>query len=140
MLAAAERVLIQEDNVELIRNFYIEVFKNRSFDICHRLMIEDYINHSASVSDTKDAFIDYFKQFHRTFSHSDTEIGNIFCRGDLVCVYADHWASNKFFSVKFKAIDIYRIESGMIVEHWDSIEGLNNFSKFMFTIKSLLRL
>lgn len=127
-------------NTELVREFYTEVFMNRSVAICDSTMIPDYVNHSILVKDGRESFKQYFEQFYNTFSKSGSEILHLFAEDDLVCVYATHWASNKLFGVKFKAIDVYRIESGKLVEHWDSIEALNGFSRFMFSIKSILKL
>lgn len=128
------------NNTELVRAFYTEVFMNRTVDICDSTMITDYVNHSTLVKDGRESFKQYFEQFYNTFSKSGSEILHLFAEDDLVCVYATHWASNKLFGVKFKAIDVYRIESGKLVEHWDSIEALNGFSRFMFSIKAILKL
>ncbi len=127
-------------NTEIVREFYTQVFMKRSIEICDEVMIEDYINHSGLVKNGRENFKEYFKQYYKTFSKTDSSITHIFEKDNLVCVYANHWASNKLFSVKFKAIDIYRIESGELVEHWDSIEALNGFSRFMFAIKAILKL
>lgn len=42
--------------------------------------------------------------------------------------------------MNYKVIDIYRVENGVLMEHWDTIEGLGFFSKFIYIIKSVLRL
>lgn len=130
----------RSNNIDLVRRFYKSVFMDRNVDICDDVMIDNYINHSELVRNGKNEFKKYFSQYYTTFSKSGSEIVKIFSENDLVCVYATHWASNKLFSVNFKAIDVYRIDSGKLVEHWDSIEALNRFSRFMFAVKSLLKL
>lgn len=127
-------------NIDIVHSFYISVFKKRDIEVCNESLSENYINHSGLVKNGRENFKNYFKQYYKTFSVIDTEIEHIFESNNLVCVYANHWASNKLFNVKFKAIDIYRIESGILVEHWDSIEAQNGFSRFMFAIKSILKL
>ena len=140
MQAEIQTETTNTDHCEMVKEFYTQVFMNRSVDICDQVMVDDYINHSSLVKNGRENFKDYFLQYYKTFSKTDSEIKHLFEKDDLVCVYADHWASNKLFSVKFKAIDIYRIKSGKLVEHWDSIEALNGFSRFMFTVKAILKL
>lgn len=127
-------------NRDIVLEFYTQVFMNRSVDICDEVLSDDYVNHSSLVADGRENFKEYFLQYYKTFSKTNSRIKHLFEDGDLVCVYADHWASNKLFSVRFKAIDIYRFESGKMVEHWDSIEALNGFSRFMFSVKAILKL
>jgi predicted SnoaL-like aldol condensation-catalyzing enzyme len=129
-----------EDFKELVLNFYDEVFSKRSTEICNSVMSENYINHSTFVEDGRVNFQDYFAKVFKTFYKTGTTVEKIFIDDDLACLYATHWASNRIFTLKFKAIDIYRIENGLLVEHWDSVEGLNMFSKLIFTIKAILRL
>jgi predicted SnoaL-like aldol condensation-catalyzing enzyme len=129
-----------EDFKELVLNFYDEVFSKRSTEICNSVMSENYINHSTFVENGRVNFQDYFAKVFKTFYKTGTTVEKIFIDDDLACLYATHWASNRIFTLKFKAIDIYRIENGLLVEHWDSVEGLNMFSKLIFTIKAILRL
>jgi predicted SnoaL-like aldol condensation-catalyzing enzyme len=129
-----------KDFKELVLNFYDEVFSKRSTEICNSVMSENYINHSTFVGDGRVNFQDYFAKVFKTFYKTGTTVEKIFIDEDLACLYATHWASNKIFTLKFKAIDIYRIENGLLVEHWDSVEGLNTFSKLIFTVKAILRL
>ena len=130
----------QSDNIKLVSDFYKAVFMDRSLDICDRVIIDDYVNHSSFVENGRENFKEYFKQYYKTFGKSGSDIVHIFEQDDRVCVYATHWASNKLFTVRFKAIDIYKIKDGKLVEHWDSVEGLNGFSRFIFVVKAVLKL
>ena len=130
----------QVKNTDIVLQFYTDVFKNRSVEICDALMAEDYINHSELVENGREPFKAYFKHFYKTFGQSGSDIIKVFEQDDLVCVYATHWAKNKLFTVRFKAMDVYRLEAGKLVEHWDSIQALNGFSQFIFSIKAILKL
>ncbi len=123
-----------------VLEFYDQVFSKRNVAICDSVMAENYINHSTFVEDGRANFKQYFNKVFKTFYKTGTNVEKIFIDNDLACLYATHWASNRLFTIKFKAIDIYRIENGLLVEHWDSLEGLNMLSKVIFTLKAVLRL
>ncbi|MFT6260178.1 MAG: putative SnoaL-like aldol condensation-catalyzing enzyme [Bermanella sp.] len=124
----------------LVLEFYDEVFMKRNVSICNILMAENYINHSTFVNSGRENFKEYFTKVFKTFYKTGTKVEKIFIDDDLACLYATHWASNRILKLKFKTIDIYRIEDGLLSEHWDCLEGLGMLSKIIFTAKSILRL
>lgn len=125
---------------DIVAEFYNDVFTKRDLSICDEVIDELYINNSALVENGRGAFKDYFTKYFSSFPSTGAEIKQIFESDDKVCVYATHWAKRWFFTVRFKVIDIYRVEDGLLKEHWDVIEGINTFSKFIFFIKRLLKL
>lgn len=127
-------------NVSMVRAFYTSVFMERSLASVDDVVVGDYINHSSFVENGRENFKAYFRHYYKTFRESGAEIVHIFEQGDRVCVYANHWASSRLFGVRFKAIDVYRVEGGKLVEHWDAVEGLNGFSRFVFVVKAVLGL
>lgn len=128
-------------NKQVVVEFYERMFGRRELDVADTLISEGYVQHNnVFIPPRREGFKKYFKQYFKTFPESGTTIERVCAEGDYVFLHARHWASNKLFSVKYKVIDIYRVENGVLVEHWDTIEGLGFFSKFMYMIKPLLRL
>lgn len=132
---------MEAKNKEVVIDFYERMFGRRELGIADTLISENYIQHNnVFIPPRREGFKKYFKQYFKTFPESGTIIERVCAEGDYVFLYARHWASNKLFSVKYKVIDVYRVENGVLVEHWDTIEGLGFFSKFMYMVKPLLRL
>ncbi|WPC06083.1 nuclear transport factor 2 family protein [Pseudomonas sp. MBLB4123] len=132
---------MHEHNKQTVIEFYQRVFAERDLSAADELICEDYKQHNnVFIPPTRDGFKGYFQQYFKMFPKSGTQIEKVCAEGDHVFLYATHWAANKLFKVNYKVIDIYRVENGVLLEHWDTIEGIGLFSRFMYMIKPLLRL
>ena len=128
-------------NKEVVIEFYERMFGQRELAVADTLIAEEYIQHNnVFIPPRREGFKTYFTQFFKTFTESGTQIERVCAVVDYVFLYAKRWARHKFFTVNYKVIDIYRVENGVLMEHWDTIEGLGFFSKFIYIIKSVLRL
>jgi predicted SnoaL-like aldol condensation-catalyzing enzyme len=135
-------LLSQEElNKKVVVEFYERMFGARDIDVADELISEDYVQHNnVFIPPRREGFKKYFRQYFKTFAKSGTEIERVCGEGEYVFLYAKHWASNKLFRVDYKVIDIYCVKNGVLVEHWDTIEGIGLFSKLMYIVKSVLRL
>ncbi|CAM3863110.1 ester cyclase [Vibrio aquimaris] len=129
-----------KENIALVQDFYTDVFINRDFSRCEEYMDENYINNSNFVDNGRDGFIDYFSNYSKKFPNGSASIEKILSSDDHVFVYANHWTKILGITLKYKAIDIYEIKNNKIKEHWDSVEGINGISIFIFMIKRIFGL
>ena len=117
------------------------VLCSRDIAVADELISEDYVQHNnLSIPPRREGFKKYFRQYFKTFSKTGTTIERVCGEGEYVFLYANHWAANKLFRVDYKVIDLYRVKDGILIEHWDVIEGIGFFSKFIYIVKSVLRL
>lgn len=113
---------LTETNKEIVRRFMTEAFCEKpTAPFSDFISAETYINHNPSVPDglaaleAMDAMSRekgetlYYKKVHR-----------IVGQGNFVVVLA-HQVWN---SIDYAAFDIFRLENGLIVEHWDNVETL----------------
>ena len=141
MSAVLQRPDVTVINKRVVVEFYERMFAQRDLSVADELISEDYVQHNnVFIPPRRDGFKWYFAKFFKSFPESGTEIKRVCAEGDYVFLHATHWAKNKLYKVNYKVIDIYRVKDGVLVEHWDAIEGVGFFSKFMYLIKSLLRL
>ncbi|GIZ12320.1 ester cyclase [Pseudomonas sp. NCCP-436] len=132
---------VVEQNKKVVIEFYERMFGERDLSVADELISEDYVQHNnVFIPPRRDGFKKYFTRYFKTFPDTGTRIKRVCGEGEYVFLYADHWAANRLYRVNYKVIDIYRVRNGVLVEHWDTIEGIGFFSKFMYLIKSLLRL
>ena len=106
------------DNKQLVTRFYDEVFNAHDTSHIDEFMRDDYIQHNAHVADGKAGFLEFAKFF--LAMEPRAEMISMTAEGDLVCVFfkctmMKTGAVNKVF-------DLYRIEGGMLAEHWDCVE------------------
>ncbi len=107
--------LVLEKNKKMVANFYQELFGDKNINAIDEHVGDVYIQHNPYVADGKQALIDACKQWFKGAPKETIDIQHIGADGNLVFIHTRSHEASKTISV----IDIFRIENGKIVEHWD---------------------
>ncbi|MCH4896998.1 polyketide cyclase [Marinilabiliaceae bacterium JC040] len=106
-----------EENKSIIKSFLIEIHQNKKFEELEKyISIDSYIEHSVSIKNG-------FENFRAFLLNNDVTYDNIFHimgEGNYVVSYSKVKINNSSLAV----FDIYRLENGKIVEHWDNMEEI----------------
>lgn len=102
---------------DLVAQFYEEVFNGGNLEHLESYMKEDYIQHNPNVEDGREGFRRFAAQF--LAKKPKVEIVHIGEDNDIVYVFFKCTMGDGTVN---KVCDIYRIEDGMIAEHWDVVE------------------
>ena len=106
-----------EKNKALVRSFFVDVFQNANhYNVENYISAEEYIQHNPNVPDG----IDAVKQFLATQDFNYDFIFKVIGQGDHVVSYSKATLKGQ----ELAAFDIFRIENGKIVEHWDNMEPI----------------
>jgi predicted SnoaL-like aldol condensation-catalyzing enzyme len=118
MSSALASASIADDNKKIVTSFYNMVFiKRQPIEAVNLYMGSTYTQHNPHVPDGKEAFLGYFVPFFKSHTESKAEIKHAVAEGDLVVL---HVLSKKTASDRGTAVvDMFRVENGKIVEHWD---------------------
>ena len=109
------------DNAQVVRDFYDTAFsKQRPSEAMAKCVGDRYIQHNPHVKDGKEPFVVYFTNYYRKNPQAKTVVKRVIAQNDLVVVHA-HSRSNET-DRGYAAIDIFRLENGKIVEHWDAVQ------------------
>jgi predicted SnoaL-like aldol condensation-catalyzing enzyme len=119
-----------ESKKKVVIDFYKTAFEKRDPEKALRLYVGDYyIQHNPGVPDGKKAFIKYVKM--RTAKNPDRKINfkRVFVDGDHVILHIYHVFAPTDEVYKdapngLAAVDIFRLEDGKIVEHWDVLQSV----------------
>ncbi|WP_108258105.1 nuclear transport factor 2 family protein [Mangrovicoccus ximenensis] len=110
----------EEANRALVVEFYEGVFQRHEVEKSAEVLAEDYIQHNPHVPDGKAPFVTYFTGLFAENPDARSEIKRSAADGDLVWLHVHSTAGPED---RGRAIvDIFRVEDGMIAEHWDVIQ------------------
>ena len=115
----AEALAKRQANIDVVTTFYEEVFNAHDISKLDEFMVDDYIQHNATVADGKDGFIKFTDMFFAL--KPQMEILKIFANdnNEVAVFFKCTCESNGMIN---KVVDIYRLENGKLAEHWDVVE------------------
>ena len=107
-----------EQNKEIVTSFYKLAFSDhKPQEAVNKYIGSTYIQHNPNVPDGSKAFLDFFIPFFKNHPDAHAEVKKVISDGNLVVL---HVLSKIDKSNRGNAIvDIFRVENGKIVEHWD---------------------
>jgi predicted SnoaL-like aldol condensation-catalyzing enzyme len=115
----ADAMAKRQANIDVVTRFYDEVFNAHDISKLDEFMRDDYMQHNADVADGKDGFIEFTDFFFtlepkmdilKVFANDNDEVAVFF-----KCTCEANGQVNK-------VVDIYRLEDGLLAEHWDIVE------------------
>lgn len=118
----ARNVVQEESNRKLVVDFYDRFFNKHEVEQAATVVAEDYIQHNPEVPDGKAPFVGYFGGYFKDNPQSRARIVRSATDGDLVYLHV-HSTNGKADRGQ-AVIDIFRVENGKIVEHWDVIQAV----------------
>lgn len=114
-----EKLAQRQANIDVVLAFYEDVFNANSIEKLDQYMRDDYIQHNATIADGKKGFIAFTDKFFtlkpkmeikKVFANDNNEVAVFF---KCTCPVNGHIN---------KVVDIYRLQDGMLAEHWDVVE------------------
>jgi len=113
----------EEANKKIVIDFYDKAINQKDFAAASVYLGDKYIQHNPLAADGPEglkAFLEFAKQNIPTFR---TEFKHVFADGDYVIVHAHARAKPDDPSDRGSAVmDIFRLENGKVVEHWDVVQ------------------
>ena len=110
-------------NKQLIFDFWINVFQPFDMTDAAKYMPEDYVQHNPNVGSGRQAFLDFFSKFPKQEKKSAIDnLVSLVAEGDKVILARKRTfpdPDNAGSTYETTWFDMFRIEDGLIVEHWD---------------------
>lgn len=97
-----------ERNKAVVLDFYDRFFNKGDADALDQLLGERFIQHNPGAPDGRDAIKPFVVQ-----GPFPAEVKRVIAEGDLVVAHVYYPILN------MAAVDIFRLQDGLIVEHWD---------------------
>lgn len=111
---------MEEKNKEVIRKFYQEFFNDHIVGSADKYVREDYIQHNPGVDQGRESLKSAFADKFVSDPDFRLNIQMLIAEKDLVAVYLKNVDPQG--NTKCRVVDIYRLEDGMLAEHWDVLQ------------------
>ncbi len=108
---------VQEKNKAIVLEAFDTLFNKRDYAAAEKFWSPGYIQHSAHIAPGRDGLFNLVKGSPSTLKY---ESGLIVADGDYVIVHGRFSGFGR--PANWIAADILRIESGILVEHWDVLQ------------------
>jgi predicted SnoaL-like aldol condensation-catalyzing enzyme len=109
---------IEEKNKMLVLKAFDTLYNKRDYAAAELYWSLNYIQHSAHIEPGRNGLCNLIKSIPPTLKY---EPGTIVAEKDFVIVHGRFSGFGQ--PVKWIAADIVRIKDGVLVEHWDVIQG-----------------
>ena len=111
-----------EANKKAVLEFYEAGLNKKDFEVASKYFGPKYIQHNPGASDGIEGFKSFVNFLKEKFPDSRSEIKKAFADGDFVIL---HVHAVREPGTRGRAIvDIFRLENGKIVEHWDVAQDI----------------
>ena len=127
------------NNHKIVETFCTDVFVRQDLSRLDDYMRDDYIQHNEDVPQGKAGFREFFVNTFKAMPDFRYTVKKIVAEGDIVMVYSTTKATHtggKWLGqpptgnrLNFNVVDIFRVENGMIAEHWDVADSLTLFTQ-----------
>ena len=115
--ALAADTATQEANKKAVLEFYEKGLNQKDFEAASKYIGARYVQHNPTAPDGPEGFKGFLGFLREKFPDSHSEIKRAFADGDYVIL---HVHSVRERGSRGRAIiDIFKLEDGKIVEHWD---------------------
>ncbi|MEO1702664.1 MAG: nuclear transport factor 2 family protein [Pseudomonadota bacterium] len=125
----------ERSNAALVVDFLQHLMNEHDFDYTLRTFDSGaYVQHNRAISDQVSGVVDYVKMLTGRFPEYGYDVKFIIASGDRVVVHSHvtlkalHRGNDR---KGFIITDTFRVEDGKLAEHWDAIQPIDFFARFI---------
>ncbi len=107
---------------EVVLTFYEAALNERDIAKAQEFLGDTYIQHNPLIADGPEAFLRFIEFRRQHHPHARNEIKRVIAEGDLVVLHVHSVLVPG--TPGRRIVDIFRVEDGKVVEHWDVIQDI----------------
>jgi predicted SnoaL-like aldol condensation-catalyzing enzyme len=111
-----------EANRKVVLDFYEKGLNQKDADAAIAHMGNRYVQHNPNAADGPEGFRKFIGFLREKFPNSRSEIKRSFVDGDYVILHVH--AVREPGTRGSAVVDIFKLEGGKIVEHWDAVQPI----------------
>ncbi len=121
-IALADDPAQLERNKKTVIDFYDKALNQKDFEAASNHFGSRYIQHNPNAPDGIEGFKSFLQFLKDKFPQSRSEVKRTFAEGDYVIVHVH--AVREPGTRGNAIVDLFRLENGKIVEHWDVVQPI----------------
>jgi predicted SnoaL-like aldol condensation-catalyzing enzyme len=107
----------EKANIKNVMAFYEAAINQKDFDAASKYLGSRYVQHNPGAPDGPEGLKSFLQFLREKFPASHSEIKRAFADGDYVILHVH--AVREPGSRGAAIVDIFKLEQGKVVEHWD---------------------
>src|SRR6266850_5532632 len=112
----------QEANKKVVVEFYEKAINQKDFDAASKYLGSRYTQHNPNAADGPEGLKAFLQFLKEKFPASRSEIKRVLADGDYVILHVH--AVREPGARGSAIVDIFKLENGKIVEHWDVVQPI----------------
>lgn len=114
----------EDRNRAVVLRYFEEVINGRNLDLLDEILAADWIAHNPGEPNGREGLKQYFAGMFEAFPEVHADVKRIVAEDDLVVTHSHYTGAvadrgNDWAPGSGATVDIFRLEDGVIVEHWD---------------------
>lgn len=105
---------------ELVLALFMAAFADHDPEAARQLVAPDYIQHNPQVATGAEGLLNLIPVIEQ--SGMSVKTHRIIAEGDLVVLHNTYENADAFGASSLAAFDVFRVEDGKVVEHWDNLQ------------------
>ncbi len=111
-----------EQNKKIVVDFYEKAINQKDFEAASKHFGPRYTQHNPVAADGPEGLKAFLQFLKENFPSSKSEIKRVFADGDYVILHVH--AVREPGARGSAIVDIFKLENGKIVEHWDVVQPI----------------
>lgn len=112
----------EDANKKVVKEFYEAAINKKDFEAASKYLGAKYVQHNPRAADGAEGLKSYLAYLKNSFPKSHSEIKRVLVDGDYVILHVH--AVREPGTLGQAIIDIFKVDNGKIVEHWDAIQDI----------------
>ena len=124
---ASDGKSVEDRNKAVVLRYMLEVINEQKLHVLDEILAEDWIAHNPTEQNGRENLKALFGGFFKQMPDIHADVKRIIAEGDLVVVQSHYTLrkedrGNDWAPGSGATADIFRLEDGIIVEHWDVVQ------------------
>lgn len=125
-------------NVKVVIDFFQHLMNEHDFEYTLKTYTGgSYTQHNRAIPNEMEGVIGYVKTMVKRFPEYSFDVKNIFADGDFVILHSHTTMKAKHRGNEKKGFiitDTFKLKDGKLIEHWDAIQPIDFFSRFLMLV------